>query len=157
MNKCLKCKSSIQGSQVNDRRHKNVYLCRSMAFQELSIFVPTQMFSKDLYAWEGQPGRIWEYWDHISKTKQLENVFFINELYNTFFSCHFLFDKWKEYGKSPKIPSEDLYQSSNSSFGTFHGIDPMAAYIPVEITLRCKSPKYSSQSLAITNLRDISW
>ena len=88
-----------------------------------------------------------------------------NKLYSTFFSGHFLFDKCTVYGKVPEIVSVDLYQSLNSSSGTTqsagtapisNGADPIQAYIPVEITLPTMS-SYSSQSLAITSLCDISW
>ena len=83
-----------------------------------------------------------------------------NKLKSTFFSGHFLFVKCTGYGNFPEIVSVDLYQFLKSSSGlsklNIHGLIPMSAYIPVEVTLRTKS-SYSSQSSAITNLWDISW
>ena len=78
-----------------------------------------------------------------------------NKIYSTFFSGHFLFDKCTWYGKVPEIVSVDLYQSLYS-FIEAYGNVPNWAYIPVEITF-LPMIQYSYQSLALTNLRDISW
>ena len=75
---------------------------------------------------------------------------------STFFSGHFLFARCTPNGLVPAIVSDDLYQSLNCSSCKLHGYVPKSANNPVEVTLLTMS-LYSSQSLGITSLRDISW
>ena len=99
---------------------------------------------------------------YMSKSEEIEiillkvkNDMLLTCYINTFLKGHFLFVKCKLNGKNPEIVSVDLYQCLCSSSGTNHGKGPISAYIPVEVTLLTMS-SYSSQSPAITNLRDIS-